>query len=96
MYYHYPLYIRFWHILNALFFLLLILTGLSMQYSNPDSPLISFPVSVKIHNICGIGLTINYLLFLLGNIISGNHKNYRMQMKRMMIPFSHRITWNIS
>ena len=55
-----------------------------MQYSNPDQPLISFPVSVKLHNICGIGLTINYLLFLTGNIISGNGKNYQIQLKGML------------
>ena len=81
MFYHYPVYIRIWHILNALFFLVLILTGLSIQYSNPDQPLISFPVSVELHNICGIGLTANYMIFFVGNIISGNGKNYRIQFK---------------
>ncbi len=81
MFYHYPIYIRIWHILNALFFLGLILTGLSMQYSNPDQPFISFPVSVRFHNICGIGLTANYMIFFFGNMLSGNGKNYRVQMK---------------
>jgi thiosulfate reductase cytochrome b subunit len=75
--------------LNALFMLILILTGLSMQYSNPDVALIPFQVSVQIHNICGIGLTASYLLFITGNIISGNGKHYRVQWKglrkRMMI-----------
>lgn len=81
MFYHYPAYIRIWHILNALFFLVLILTGVSMQYSNPDLPLISFPVSVEMHNICGIGLTINYMIFLIGNMLSGNGENYRVQFQ---------------
>ena len=81
MIYQYPVFIRIWHLLNALFFLVLIFTGLSMQYSNPDAPLISFPISVKLHNICGIGLTINYLLFLIGNFVSKNGKHYRIQWK---------------
>jgi len=81
MIYQYQVYIRIWHALNALFFLILILTGLSMQYSNPDSPVIPFPVSVHLHNICGIGLTANYLLFFIGNWISGNGKHYRIQWK---------------
>ena len=81
--YLYPLYIRIWHLLNALFFLILIFTGLSMQYSNPDAPLISFPVSVKLHNISGIGLTFNYFIFFVGNCISKNGKQYRIQWKGM-------------
>jgi thiosulfate reductase cytochrome b subunit len=82
--------------LNALFFLVLILTGLSMQYSDPDAPLISFPVSVELHNISGIGLTINYLLFLLGNLFSKNGKNYRIEWKgarlRMMKQFRYYVS----
>jgi thiosulfate reductase cytochrome b subunit len=75
--------------LNAIFMLLLIVTGLSMQYASPDGGPITFQVSVRIHNICGIGLTISYLLFLGGNVISGNGRHYRLQWKglskRMMI-----------
>ena len=84
MIYHYQVYIRIWHLLNALFFLVLILTGLSMQYSNPDTPMISFSLSVELHNICGVGLTANYLLFFVGNWISGNSKHYRIQRKGIM------------
>ena len=81
MFYHYPLLIRFWHLLNALFFLILLLTGLSMYFSGPDDPLISFATSVRLHNICGIGLSLNYLIFLIGNRLSGNGKNYRLNSK---------------
>jgi thiosulfate reductase cytochrome b subunit len=84
MYQHYPLYIRLWHLLNAVFFLLLILTGLSMQYSNPDHPFISLSASVRIHKICGIGLTLSYLIFFTGNIISGNGKNYIIRFKNLL------------
>jgi len=87
--YHYQIYTRIWHLLNALFFLVLILTGISMQYSDPDSPFMSFSTSIKYHNICGIGLSFNYLLFFIGNRISGNGKHYRIQWrgerKRLLI-----------
>ena len=81
MIYHYQGYIRLWHLLNTLSFLVLILTGLSMQYSDPDTPLIPFATSVRLHNIFGIGLTANYLIFFIGNIITGNRKHYRFQWK---------------
>ena len=81
MFYHYPIFIRIWHFLNALFFLLLILTGLDLQFSNPDHPLISLEASIRIHEICGIAVIINYFLFFIGNIISGNGKNYIIHLR---------------
>jgi thiosulfate reductase cytochrome b subunit len=75
--------------LNAIFMLVLIFTGLSMQYSARDSFMIPFHVSVELHNISGIALTASYLIFFIGNIISGNRKHYRLQWhglrKRMFI-----------
>jgi thiosulfate reductase cytochrome b subunit len=52
-----------------------------MLYVDPDAPLISFSVSVKIHNVCGILLTVNYLVFIIGNRLSGNGEHYRTQWK---------------
>ena len=96
MYQHYPLYIRLWHLLNASFFLILIVTGLNMQFSNPDHPFISFPVSVRLHNICGVGLTISYLLFFAGNIISGNGKNYIIRFRGFLRSILRQIKYYIS
>jgi thiosulfate reductase cytochrome b subunit len=81
MIYHYPVYIRIWHLLNAVFMLVLILSGLSMQFSGPDGFSIPFSITVRMHNISGICLTASYLLFLIGNRISGNRKHYRIQWK---------------
>ena len=89
MIYLYPRYIRLWHMLNTVFMLILILTGLCMQYSSRDASIISFPVAVQMHNISGIILTASYLLFIIGNFLSGNGKHYRIQWqglkKRMFI-----------
>ncbi len=87
--YLYPGFIRLWHMLNAILMLVLIVTGLSMQYSARDSFMIPFRISVELHNISGIALTASYLIFFIGNIISGNRKHYRLQWlglrKRMFI-----------
>ena len=89
MIYLYPRYIRLWHMLNTLFMLILILTGLCMQYSGRDASVIPFQVAVRMHNISGIILTASYLLFIIGNFFSGNGKHYRIQWqglrKRMFI-----------
>lgn len=95
MYLHYPLYIRFWHLLNAVFFLLLVLTGFSMQYSNPDHPFISLQVAANMHRICGIGLTISYLIFFIGNIMTGNGRNYAVRFKNLLKNISIQIRYYI-
>ncbi len=74
--YFYPKWLRAWHQVNALMFLMLIITGLSMQYGLFR---IRFDYAVSIHNICGIILAINYLIFLTGNLVSGNYKYYLLQ-----------------
>ncbi len=74
--YFYPVWLRTWHWLNALLFLLLIFTGVNMQYANIKSPLIEFHSAVTLHNVSGITLTLNYLFFIVVNFISGNYKQY--------------------
>ncbi len=82
--YLYPVYIRIWHLCNAVFCLLLIITGISMQFSNPKFPLIRFDVAVSVHNIVGILLTVNYFIFFIGNLFSGNGIYYRMGFRGLV------------
>jgi thiosulfate reductase cytochrome b subunit len=79
--YFYPLWIRMWHWMNALMFLFLIITGLSMQYSSPDYPMIRFDIAVSIHNIAGIIVTLAYFVFVLGNLFTANGKFYKLDLK---------------
>jgi thiosulfate reductase cytochrome b subunit len=74
--YFYPIWLRTWHFFNAILFIILIATGLSMQYTSPDTALIRFDIAVMLHNICGITLTVNYLYFAIGNVVTGNLKQY--------------------
>lgn len=75
--YLYPIWIRLWHSLNALSFLLLIATGISLHFADTENPVIRFNIAVGIHNVTAIICTIGYAFFLLGNRISGNARYYR-------------------
>ncbi len=82
--YLYPLWTRIWHWINAVLFIALILTGVSLQYSDPNSPLIPFEPSVTWHNIAGIILIANYIFFVVGNIVTWNGKYYKLKSKGLI------------
>ncbi|MCK4345508.1 MAG: cytochrome b/b6 domain-containing protein, partial [Bacteroidales bacterium] len=79
--YFYPIWIRIWHWITAILCLLLIVTGISMQYSSMGAPLIRFDKAISIHNFCGIALTLSYLIFFIGNLRTENGKHYLLQYK---------------
>ncbi len=79
--YLYPVWVRLWHWANAILCLLLILTGLSMQYSDPEYPIIRFDWAVSIHDISGIILIISYIIFLIGNIFTPNGSQYLFRIR---------------
>jgi len=91
--YLYPRWVRWWHLLNALFCLFLIFTGISMQFSNPQVPLIRFDLAVSIHNIFGILLIISYLFFFTANLLTWNGKYYKIDFhgfyERLMTQFRY-------
>lgn len=79
--YLYPVWVRIWHVLNALLVIILIITGISMQYTDKEEYVlvVGFARAVKWHNIAAILLTVNYGLFVLGNLIGGNGKYYKIK-----------------
>lgn len=79
--YLYPMWLRIWHGINAILYLLLIASGLSLQYANPEYPWIRFDIAVSIHNISGILLTGNYLIIIIGNRFTKNGRFYRIPKK---------------
>lgn len=81
--YLYPVWIRLWHVTNALMFLILIITGISLHYAQMGNGPISFKLSVRLHNISAIILTINYGIFVLGNMFTGNGVYYRKWRKNI-------------
>ncbi|HVN18799.1 MAG TPA: cytochrome b/b6 domain-containing protein [Terriglobales bacterium] len=73
----YPLWLRLWHWSNAVLFVVLLITGLSMHYSRP-APSLGFRGDVLIHNAAGAVLTLFYCLFLYGNLRLGNGRYYHI------------------
>lgn len=58
-----PLPVRIWHWLNALGFVVLILTGINIRYADVVG-LMSFAMAVQVHNTVGFILIANYLVWL--------------------------------
>ncbi len=77
--YFYPVWLRIWHGLNALGIVILIVTGISLQ--NIESSFIGFNSAINLHNISGVVVTLGYLIFFVGNIITNNSKYYIVKPK---------------
>ena len=82
--YLYPVWLRIWHAINALGIILLIITGIRLQYSDLAWLPIDFGLTVEIHNIVGVIVTLNYFLFALGNLFTQNKKYYRIKPKGLV------------
>jgi len=82
--YLYPLWVRLWHLANALMFLSLIITGLSLQYSSVEYTIIPFNYAVSIHNITGIIICVGYVFYLFANRFTSNGQYYQFPLKGMM------------
>jgi len=81
--YLYPIWVRLWHALNAVLIIILIITGISMQYTDKADLIfiVNFSGAVKWHNVTAIVLTISYIFFVIMNFVSGNAKYYRIKRK---------------
>lgn len=84
--YLYPKWIRIWHVINATMFLILIVTGLSMQYTDKENAayVVGFAKAVKWHNFAAFILIFNYIFFVTGNIVTSNGKYYRIGKKNFV------------
>jgi thiosulfate reductase cytochrome b subunit len=85
--YLYPKWIRIWHLINALMFLILIVTGISMQYTDKENTayVVGFAKAVKWHNFAAFVLVFNYIVFVSGNLLTKNGKYYRIGRKDFML-----------
>jgi len=91
--YLYPMWIRLWHALNAILIILLIISGVSMQYTNPANPFIRFDIAVTMHNISGMILTANYMVFLIGTFITPNGKYYKLSLNGLFARLMKQFTY---
>lgn len=79
--YLYPVWIRIWHIINAILFLILIFTGIALQFAGQENAvsLVRFDQAVAWHNVAALILTASYVFFIIGNAISRNGRYYRIK-----------------
>ena len=68
-----PAWVRIWHWLNALLILLLIVTGFNMHFGGAA---VSFRWSVSAHNIAGGLLTLSFVAYIIGLLVSGEWRQY--------------------
>lgn len=81
--YFYPLWLRIWHGINALGIIILIITGITMNSGMKES-IISFNLNIKLHNYAGAIISVNYLVFFLGNLFTSNKKFYIIKPKNFL------------
>jgi thiosulfate reductase cytochrome b subunit len=80
--YVHPLPVRLWHWLNALGFLLLILTGVQIRYVDLIG-LMSFRAAVSLHNWVGFILIGNFFVWLLFYLLTDKIKVYHPELSPM-------------
>ena len=73
--YLHPLPVRIWHWINALGFVLLILTGIQIRYADIFG-VITFETAIKLHNWIGFVVIANYFLWLGYHLSSDRIRNY--------------------
>ncbi len=73
--YLHPVPVRIWHWVNALGFVLLILTGIQIRYADLFNVL-SFELATELHNWIGFLVTANWFLWFFYYIASDKITNY--------------------
>jgi thiosulfate reductase cytochrome b subunit len=73
--YLHPLTVRIWHWINAVSFVVLIITGLQLRYRDVMG-LMKFRDAVDLHNFVGFVLIFNFLLWFVFYLFSGRIKVY--------------------
>jgi thiosulfate reductase cytochrome b subunit len=94
--YLYPLWLRIWHGINAIGIILLIFTGIRLQYSELSMMAMDFKLAVQVHNIVGIIVTINYFIFFIGNLVTPNKKYYKIKPKGLVKRLTKQVNYYIS
>lgn len=79
--YLYPVWVRIWHLINALLIVGLVITGINLQFSGEAKTFIKFDLAVSLHNLLGILLAVNYVFFFIGNLLTKNKRHYKIQIK---------------
>ncbi|MEO5372744.1 MAG: cytochrome b/b6 domain-containing protein [Alphaproteobacteria bacterium] len=77
----YPLWLRYWHWTNAVLFVSLVVTGISLHLGSQAIP---FATARQVHNVSGLMLAANWVVLVLGNARLGNWRHYRPELKGLI------------
>jgi len=93
--YLYPLWVRLWHFVNAVLILILIITGFSMWFAGNDTISLASGSSKAAgwHNLSAIILIISYMVFVIGNVMSGNGKYYMIKKNDISAGISRQLKY---
>jgi thiosulfate reductase cytochrome b subunit len=82
----YPVWVRLWHLVNAILILILIFTGITIYFPEKESSffIIDLSKATGLHKVSSIILIISYLGFLAGNVFTDNGKHYRIGEKSFL------------
>jgi thiosulfate reductase cytochrome b subunit len=70
------LWIRLWHWLTALSFILLTITGLILHFGSPGGAALSYDTATAVHDVSGIFMSVLYGVHLVFMIGTGYWRNY--------------------
>lgn len=79
--YFYPVWLRMWHWLNAIIFLVLIVSGISLHYSASSELFMPFETAITAHNVAGLLLTIAYTYYLMALFSTNAYRSYIIETK---------------
>lgn len=80
----FPLWLRGWHAMNAALFLTLAVTGFSLHFAGTGATPIGFRTAVLTHNLAGSLLAVNYVVYVLALIRTGEWRQYAVPPKGLV------------
>ncbi|MDH5673356.1 MAG: cytochrome b/b6 domain-containing protein [Myxococcales bacterium] len=77
-----PFWLRLWHALQAACFFGLLISGLSMHFSDAKVMHLPFRIAVHVHNGCGVAYVGLWVFFLIANLTTGHVRHYLPSRKK--------------
>jgi thiosulfate reductase cytochrome b subunit len=71
-----PLWIRLWHWMTALSFILLTITGIILHFGGPEGAAVSYDTATTLHDVSGIFMSVFYGIHVVFMIGTGYWRHY--------------------
>ncbi len=74
--YVYDRWVRSWHWINALLFLVLGITGFRIHFGGRQEPILSFETAFHVHNLVGFVMALWFAWFIISGMITRNDRSF--------------------